>query len=92
MAIADLNLVVQVLAAAKRLPMAVSFRMKSISRPKLQVLDLERCQENGGYILERKLMERVQSLWLNHAWCCSTGAVGVSPLSTMAFIRSILYQ
>lgn len=52
MAIADLNLVVQVLAAAKRLPMAVSFRMKSISRPKLQVLDLERCQENGGYIGE----------------------------------------
>lgn len=55
MAIADVNLVVQVLAAAKRLPMAESFRMKSISRPKLQALDLERCQKNGGYILERKL-------------------------------------
>lgn len=54
-AIADVNLVVQVLAAAKRLPMAESFRMKSISRPKLQALDLERCQKNGGYILERKL-------------------------------------
>lgn len=39
MAIADVNLIVQVLAAAKRLPMAASFRMKPILRPKLQALD-----------------------------------------------------
>lgn len=49
-----MNLAVQVLAAAKRLPMADIFRTKSISRPKLQALDLERCQENDGYILESK--------------------------------------
>lgn len=41
MAIADVKLVVQVLVAAKRLPMAASFRMKSILRAKLQAPDLE---------------------------------------------------
>lgn len=41
MTIADVDLVVQVLAAAKRLPMAASFRMKPISRPKPQALDLK---------------------------------------------------
>lgn len=39
MTVADVDLVLQVLAAVKRLPMAASFRMKSISRPKLQAPD-----------------------------------------------------
>lgn len=41
-------LVVQVLAAAKRHPMVASFRMKPISRPKLQALDSKHCRDNGA--------------------------------------------
>lgn len=41
MTIADVDLVVQFLAAAKSPPMEASFRMKPISRPKLQALNLK---------------------------------------------------
>lgn len=41
MIIVDVDLVVQVLAVVKKLPMVASFRMKPISRPKLQVPDLK---------------------------------------------------